>query len=38
MNVMAEISTGEYTEVANPNLGVREGFSAVPSKLTLRDK
>ena len=28
----------EYTEVSNPNLGVREGFSAVPPKLTLRDK
>lgn len=36
MNVMAEISTGEYTEVANPNLGVREGFSAVPPKLNTK--
>lgn len=38
MNITAEISIGEYTEVYNPNLGVREGFSAVPPKLTLRDK
>ena len=38
MNVVAEISIGEFTEVSNPNLGVREGFSAVPPKLTLRDK